>query len=161
MKTFKDMNGRSWSLSITIGSIKRVKGELDVDLLALDKKYSDIEDDTPLITKIALDIELFCNILYMLIKPQADELDITDEQFGASLGGEGIFDAQAAFYAELSDFFQGLGRSDLVAAIKAQEKIIKLSVEKVEKQIAGIDLEKTVETLDLSMFGKSSIDSPE
>jgi hypothetical protein len=50
MKTFSDSAGRVWTISLTIDSVKRVKGLIDADLLALDV------GDPPLITRLGLDV---------------------------------------------------------------------------------------------------------
>jgi len=153
MKNFKDIENREWSISLTISSIKRVKSLIDVDLLALD------QGTPPLLTRLALDIELFCNVLYLLIKPQADKRELSDEQFGEALDGDTILKAHECFYQELEDFFQGLGRSDLVKAIQAQKKVINLAVKKVEETINQIDLEKVLGNIDVPISGKSSTSS--
>ena len=96
-------------------------------------------------------------MIYCLIKPQADKLGVTDEQFGQSLGGDAVLAAQTAFYEELVDFFQKRGRADRVKAISAQQKMIALAIKKVEADLANLDLTKQIEKI----FSSSSTNLPQ
>jgi len=109
MKTFTDTAGRTWTLALTIDAAKRVKGLLDVNLLELEA------GDPPLLTRIGTDVILLCDVIFALVKPQADASGVTDEQFAAALGGETILAAQTALYEELVGFFRGLGADDRIA----------------------------------------------
>ncbi len=151
MKTFTDTAGRTWTLALTIDAAKRVKGLLDVNLLELEA------GDPPLLTKIGTDVILLCDVIFALVKPQADASGVTDEQFAAALGGETILAAQTALYEELVGFFRGLGRSDLAKAVDAQRRMIDLAVRRIETRIDKLDLEAAIETT----LGESSTNSPE
>lgn len=132
MKTFKDSTGRSWEITLTVGSVKRVRALLDVDLLAIE------EGDPPLLTRLATDVILLCDVIFVLVKPQADKLDVDDVEFGESLGGEVIADAQDAFYEELVLFSQSRHRMDLVKAIKSQRELIEVGRTRVESAIEKV-----------------------
>lgn len=150
MKTFTDSAGRTWTLSLTLDAAKRVKGLLDVNLLELER------GDPPLLTRLGTDVILLCDVIFCLVKPQADASGVTDEQFGAALGGEAILAAQTALYEELVDFFRKAGRADLARAVAAQRRIIDLAVERTEARIESFDLEAAVESMD----GEPSTSSP-
>jgi hypothetical protein len=150
MKTFTDTAGRTWTLSLTIDAAKRVKGLLDVNLLELEA------GDPPLLTRIGTDVILLCDVIFALVKPQADTSGVTDEQFAAALGGETILAAQTALYEELVGFFRGLGRTDLAKAVDAQRRMIDLAVRRIETRIDKLDLEAAIETT----LGESSTNSP-
>jgi hypothetical protein len=150
MRTFTDSAGRTWTVSLTIDAAKRVKGLLDVNLLELEA------GDPPLLTKLGTDVILLCDVIFAIVKPQADAAGVTDEQFGAALGGEVILAAQTAFYEELVDFFRKLGRTDLAKAVDAQRRMIDLAVRRIETRIDRLDLEAAVE----STLGEPSTSSP-
>jgi hypothetical protein len=114
MRSFRDSADTVWEVSLTVGAIKRVRGNLDVDLLALEQGHP------PLITRIGTDVVLLCDIIYCLIKPQADKAGISDEQFGGRLGGE-------------------------VIQNQSQVKVVELAVGRAEMRLEGLDLEKLVE----------------
>ncbi|HEV57106.1 MAG TPA: hypothetical protein ENN87_06360 [Phycisphaerales bacterium] len=138
MRTFADNAGRTWTITLTIDAAKRVKRLLDVNLLELEA------GDPPLLTRLGTDVILLCDVIYVLIKPQADAAGLTDEQFGAALGGEAILAAQTAFYEELVDFFRKLGRTDLARAVDAQRRLIDLAVARIETRIETLDLETAI-----------------
>jgi len=140
MKTFTDTAGRTWTIALTIDAAKRVKSLLDVNLLELEA------GDPPLLTRLGTDVILLCDVIFALVKPQADAAGVTDEEFGRALGGEAILAAQTALYEELVDFFRKLGRGDLAKAVDAQRRMIDLAVARIETRIDGMDLEAAIET---------------
>ena len=150
MKTFPDTTGRTWTIALTIDAAKRVRSLLDVNLLELEA------GDPPLLTRLGTDVILLCDVIFALVKPQADAAGVSDEQFAAALGGETILAAQTAFYEELVDFFRKLGRGDLAKAVDAQRRIIDLAIARIETRIDRLDLEAAVETT----LGEPSMSSP-
>ena len=96
MKTFKDNAGRSWSISVDIATIRRVRKVLGVNLVA-----SDLAD---ILKKILGDPVLLCDILYVVCKPEADKEGISDEDFGRAMAGDAIEHATVAFLEALADF---------------------------------------------------------
>ena len=169
MKTFNDSAGRTWTVSLTLDAAKRVNSLLGVNLLDLDgrtdKKPQEGGEDRPaelpLLTRLGTDIILLCDVIFAIIKPQADKAGVSDEEFGAALGGEVIFAAQTAFYEELVDFFRQLGRSDLARAIDAQRRMIELTVQGIETRIDGLDIEGEVDAILAGTPGGLSQNSPE
>jgi len=150
MKTFTDSAGRTWTVALTIDAAKRVKGLLDVNLLELEA------GDPPLLTRLGTDVILLCDVIFALVKPQADAAGVSDQEFAAALGGDVVLAAQTAFYEELVDFFRKLGRGDLAKAVDAQRRLIDLAVRRIETRIERLDLEAAVE----STLGEPSTSSP-
>lgn len=97
MRTFKDTAGRDWTISINVATVKRLRDVLQVDLMDV------IEGD--LLRRLYSDPILLVDVVYVLVKPQADELGVTDEQFGAAMGGDSIEFATKAMVEEIVDFF--------------------------------------------------------
>lgn len=155
MKTFTDSADRTWTVQMNIGAAKRVRDLLNVDLLALDK------GDPPVITRLGIDPVFLCDVIYVLVKPQADKEDVSDVQFGEAMGGEAIHQAQNAFYEELALFFRGLGRTDLATACVTQRKIIDMAVKRVNQRVKAVNLEELVTQAEEETFGNSSLNSPE
>ena len=139
MKTFVDSASRSWTLSMTIDSIKRVRDLLGINLVEPES------GEPPLITRLGTDVVLLCDVIYALVKPQADKLGITDVEFAAALGGDAILNAQNAFYEELVDFFLKCGRPDRSKAVAAQQKMIQLAVERVKLKIEQISPQEVLD----------------
>ena len=139
MKTFTDSAGRTWTISITVDAIRRVRDLVGVNL-------ADVTDgDPPLMTRLATDIVLLCDVIYAIVKSQADERGVSDEQFGQALGGDAIQAAHDAFWEALADFFRQLRRADQVRAIEKQQKLIGAAVAAADKQIEGIEVERLID----------------
>lgn len=142
MHTFTDLKNRTWTLSLTIATAKRVKSLLadrGVDLLQMET--TDSVSGIPLFTRLAVDIELLCDVIFACIQPQAVEAGVSDVQFGESLGGDVIFKARDAFFKEIIDFFRSLGRKEIVKAIQAQETLISNVVRRAEEKLENLDLD--------------------
>ena len=147
---FKDTVGKDWLVEINIGALKRVRGLLDLDLLALEA------GDPPLLTRLGLDIVLICDVLFALLKPQADAADVTDEQFAERLGGEVILAAHKAFYEELTDFFQSLGRNHMATAVQKQLEMIDAGTRLADEKLKEINIDAEAKLI----FGDQSTSSP-
>jgi len=129
MKTFRDTAGQEWTIALTIGAAKRLRDLAGIDLLALDA------GDPPLATRLTTDVILAVDALFVAIKPQADALGVTDEQFGERLGGTAAKDGLAALFEEMADFYQSLGRGDLARGITTQRTIMLQATERAEKAL--------------------------
>ena len=92
-----DSEGRRWSTAITVGTLKRVRDLVDVNLL-------DVFDGV-LLGRLADDPVLLANTLYAVCKPQADERNVDDEAFGELLVGDAIEDAAQALVHGIASFF--------------------------------------------------------
>ena len=110
MKTFNDNSGRSWAIMINIAAIKRVRSLLDVNLMEA------IEGD--LLERLSTDPILLCDVVYVLCKPEADQQNVTDEQFGQAMAGDAIEHATTALLEELVDFFPLARRRVLARALE-------------------------------------------
>lgn len=134
MKTFTDNSGRTWTLAITVDAIKRVQSLVKVNLAQILSPQR--ESTLPLLTELQADIVLLCDVLFALVKPQAESQQISDEQFGQALGGEAIASAHNAFWEEMISFFQKLPHGQAtVAAILKHEELVKQSVKTVTDKI--------------------------
>ncbi len=157
MKTFVDRRNREWTLDISVGSIKRVKSLVDVDLLqAVEGK---------LIEQLINDPVTLCNIIWALCKDQAMQAGVSEEQFGEAMAGKAIDDATEALLGELTNFFPLHRRQALAAAVQKQttilEKGTKMILEKInDPQTEARILSKLQRELDSVMSGESSTTSP-
>jgi hypothetical protein len=115
MKTFHDTAGREWAITIDVNAIKRVLkapieylGEpIKVNILEL------VEPDSPLLKKIADYPPLVCDVVYALCKPQCDEKQISDEDFGRAMGGDVLEKVLDCLIEETIDFFPDSRRAIL------------------------------------------------
>src|SRR5665213_2726181 len=108
MRSFNDSKGREWHLDITIDACRRVKkADLGVDLLNIEA------GKPPVMTRIATDVELLCNVCWAIVAPQAAQMEqpVDGYAFGQALGGAAIFAMQNAFWGAVGDFFRSLGKT--------------------------------------------------
>jgi outer membrane biosynthesis protein TonB len=139
MKTFVDSTCRTWTISLTVDTLKRVKSLLSVDLTRPD------DGDPPLHVRMFDDVCLLADVVFAAVKPQADAAGVTDEVFGQSLGGGAITAAAQAFLEEWTDFFRSRQRTDLVAMIQKYQTLMDRGVRAVEAEVATLDVEAAVD----------------
>ena len=72
MHTFNDTLGRTWTVTITVDAIRRIRSLLDINLLDA------IEGN--LLERLVMDPVLLCDILFALVQPEAQAKSITDEE---------------------------------------------------------------------------------
>jgi len=116
MPRFTDSTGREWSVELTFGDIKRIRSRMGVDLMGL------LDGDPPLVDRLRDDLELSLNLVFAAVEPEAVRLNVSDEEFGRSLGGPAAAGALAALWGAIADFFRGLRP----AATAAAERVMAL-----------------------------------
>lgn len=97
MSNWKDSQGRSWSMAVTISTVKRTRDLAGINLLDV--------FDGKLLSQLSQDPELLVNTIYAVCKPQADAAGVSDEQFGELLVGDAIEQAAEALVQGIIDFF--------------------------------------------------------
>lgn len=147
MKTFTDSTGRAWNLELTIAGAKRIKSICDVDLMDLQA------GEPPLLFRLEKDVILLMDVIFALVKPQADAAGITDQQFGQAMNGPAAGAAADAFWEELTDFFRST-RPALVELIESGRELEKARIESLRAS-----RERALEKI--KTLGQSSTSSPE
>jgi len=154
---FKDSQGREWIVEISVDTVKRVRTVLDLDLLSIADRESDV------LEKLLDDPVMLCNVLFVVVQPQAEKLGVGDEDFGRSLFGDVLDDATKAFLMGLADFFPRRRRELLKAALSKVDEVVDRLSDLAAKRLASgeldRELEKVVESA-LAKFGSSSTSSP-
>ena len=148
MKTFTDTAGRTWTLSLTLGTAMAVKAKLDIDLLQPEA------GDPPLLTRLGTDEMLLGEVLCCLLERQLETHKVSEDDVRAAFDGQTLLAAQQAFYEELIDFFRSRGRNDRAKAVAKQMAMIDAAVTAIETRIDGIDIDQTIR-------GAMSGESPE
>lgn len=153
MKTFTDAAGRTWTLSLTLGTAMAVKAKLEIDLLQPEA------GDPPLLARLGTDEMLLGQVLCALLESQFQSHKLTEEQVQAGFDGQTLLAAQKAFYEELIGFFRSRGRNDRAKAVAKQMALIEAAVKAVEERIDALD----VDALDIqqTICGATSGASPD
>ena len=136
MAQFKDSKGTAWDLQITVEAIKRVKSALGIDLGNVH------QGEPPQSARLDTDVVLLIDVIYILLRPQAEAKGISDVEFGESLGGDAAFAAREAFWRSLIDFFQRFHRTDAVAAITKQLDLVNHVIQWATQEIDKIPIEE-------------------
>ena len=135
MKFFKDVKGDDWEVEVTVATAIR--------LMNCSLKFN-IDDLQDYMHRLSIDPIFLCNVLYMVCKPQCDERKITDEQFGARLGGQAISDATDAFIQEALSYFPKFKRDAQLAIWTKQKEMEERLYKNMEVQTENPMLEKAV-----------------
>jgi hypothetical protein len=130
VKTFTDSTGQKWDLSVRFAAVRRVKDMLGLNLLSL------VEDKLKPLGELLSDPCRLVDVLYVLVKPQADAAGLSDVDFGERLDGESLEAAADAFLAELFNFFPD--RRAREALRKLREALVLVAKDQEEK-LAKLD----------------------
>lgn len=134
MRQFRDSVGRLWEIAIHVAAVKRVRSALGVDLAGL------IADGAKPLAQLLGDPCQFVDVLFVLCRQQAAAAGVSDEEFGAALGGDVLASAADAFMEELIDFFPDpRARDQLRRMIEAGKAIQSRLIEEAGKALSEID----------------------
>ncbi len=155
MRSFKDNQGRQWSVDINVAAIKRVRGLAGTDLMQV--------VEGTLIEKIVRDPVLLCDVVYALCKPEADARNVSDEEFGRAMAGDAIEAATAAVLEELVSFCPSpRDRANLGRVLQATRKVMDRARDLVEKKLDSGALDRLADRLlsEETTAGNSSTGAP-
>jgi hypothetical protein len=138
MKTFTDAAGRTWTLTLNLGTAMTVKAKLDIDLLQPEA------GDPPLLTRLGTDEMLLGEVLCAMLESQFATHNLTEDDVRNAFDGQTLLAAQKAFYKELIDFFRSRGRNDRAKAVAKQMAMIDAAVTAIETRIDRLDVEETI-----------------
>lgn len=160
MKCFKDNQNRNWTIVVNVATVKRVRSLLDINLLDVVKLDSNNKPNVDLLEQLASDPVLLCDVIYCICKLEADAQNISDEDFGAAMGGDAIEYGTTALLEELVDFFPEAKRLVLRKLMNAGEKV-KIQMEKALKlELDNPELDRKLEK-QVKEYITSSTSSPE
>ena len=145
MRTFKDNAGRTWSVTLNVLQMKRIRAHLGIDLVNVITLDAGGKVKVDLVDRIANDPCLLVDILWVCVEDEAKAAGVTDEEFGRSLAGESIEEATRAFLDELVDFFPGAQRLFLKKAVELSRKFGGEMTEALGKALEDPELERRVE----------------
>lgn len=160
MGTFKDTTGREWTITLTIGALKRIRSVAGLDLMPLfggqDKQESEA------VRTLLLDPMRMADVVYAAIKPQLDEAQINDEAFGELLAGP-VLAAAAEAFLDAATVFIGATQGDAAAgflrvATAKRDEARKAAWGQAATKLAAIDVGDRVKR---EMGGKLSTAPPD
>jgi len=156
MKTFTDTAGRTWTITLNLGTAMTVKDKLGIDLLQPEV------GDPPLLTRLGTDELLLGEVICCLLGSQLEAHKVTDADVRAGFDGATLLAAQKAFYEELVDFFRSRGRADRARAVETQAAMIEAAVKAIEERIGEMDVQEVIsDAISSQATGRETGSSPE
>ena len=153
MHTFNDTQGRTWTVTINVDAIRRVRALLNINLLET--------VEGKLLERLITDPVLLCDILFALIQPEAEAKQVSDEDFGRALGGDVLDHATTALLEELVDFFPSGRRQVFRKALEKLKQLEGIALETATRRLESSELEQQMAAALASTRGSSSGNSPE
>lgn len=160
MKTFTDNTGRTWTISVTVGTIKRVRALCGIDLANIISIEAGRTPDVGLLEQLAADPVLLVDVLYAVCKPEADTLNISDEDFGRAMAGDAIENATTALLDEVIDFFPEAKRKVFQKILSASRRFEAKSKQMLTELLADPELDARIDKA-LEQLTNSSGNVPE
>jgi len=165
--TWTDSKGQVWSMAINVHAIQRARNLVGVNLIDV--------FDGKLFVQLSDDPVLLVNTIYAVCKPQADERNVTDEQFGELLVGDAIDEATDTLVQGVLDFFP-TGRREVLKRLwektsKARSAATTLATNKLDSsridealeavmKEASDEIDRQIDTI-LNKHGNTSGSLPE
>lgn len=144
---FKARDGREYDLTVTMGVVKRVEREIGHRLTAIF-----VSDD--LRPKWIGDDLAFGQLLWVLVKPQAEAAGVSQEQFDDSLDGPTTRAAQREFLRSCSLFFEEPLRGQILLMIAGLDRFSELA--RTESQTVVAAAKEKLEAMDLKSLLNTS-----
>ena len=136
VKTFTDNAGRTWTVTVNVDAIKRVRDLAQVNLLEV--------VEGKLIERLVSDPLLLCDVIYCLCKPEADAKNVSDTDFGRAMAGDAIDAATTALLEELVDFFPQARRRVLAKALTKLRSLEQMVASRAETNLDSPELEHAI-----------------
>lgn len=153
MHSFKDTEGRAWTIGIHVLAVKRVRALAEVDLYAL------MDGSFEALGRLTEDPCKLVDVLYVLCRDEAERRGLTDEDFGRSLGGDSLQQAIEAFVAELVDFCPDPRRREALARMMETGKSLQTRMAaKMMGELDRLDLDDVERRL-IDSYGNSRASS--
>ena len=102
MKQFTDNTGKTWAINIVVGG--------------------------DLVERMSNDPVLLVDVLFAVLKTEADERGVSDEDFAYAMGGDSLYDAYSAFLDEMIDYLPPVQRPLLRKAADKSGEMMEMVV---------------------------------
>jgi hypothetical protein len=134
-QSFRDNRNRTWLVEINVSAVRRVRALVGVDLSAL------LEDKLQPLAALLDDPVKLCDVLFALCQSQAQDRQVTDEDFGAALAGDALEAAADALLEALVNFSPGRKRAALRGVMAKSRRMGERVLERVQKKVTEFDPE--------------------
>lgn len=146
MQKFKDEHGNEWELKLTIGAAKRLRDIAGISIFAPNNSGGETVSDNVL-TAMEYDDVCLMEIVSCLLSPQLLEKGITEAEFVDEATGVTVKNARKALGAEVVNFSQQTGRTNLARNLKMAMEMKEKMTQRIAEQLSHINVESTVSEL--------------
>ena len=136
MRSFKDNEGRVWTVAVNVASVKRVRALCGIDLASAVETSEDGRISASTLSRLATDPVLLVDVLYALSK---------DEDFGRAMAGDALDLAVTALIDEIVDFFPNPKRAFLKKVADAASRFGAESQKALEQALADPAFDEKVD----------------
>jgi len=127
MAAFTDVQGRAWEVAVNYGAMRRVRESLSVNLMEV--------VGGELLQRITSDPVLLIDILYWVLKPQADERNISINDFAEIFDGDTVYNASMALRDSIINFFPKDKRAAAKRMVERVDRIADEMWQKMEREL--------------------------
>ena len=151
---FTDAQGRTWNVGINVVSLERVRDLTGTDLL---------DDVGPALERMGRSVRLTVDVLYAVVKPQADAAGVSDVDFGEGLSGQAIASGYDHLLRGLVDFFQWNPTQHRVMkkAMEKSEQLQAKTIAYLEAKLESPELDRMLERELDALSARAFTDSPD
>lgn len=126
---------RTWELAIDVTQIRLVKDLVGVDL------HTAMDDGQAGLIALLRDTPRLVDVVFTLVRDQAKEAGVTDQDFGRALRGDTLDAMADAFVAELIDFFPSRVAIPLRHLVEKGKKVAQAMTSQALARLDAIDPE--------------------
>lgn len=137
---FADTTGRTWVIELNVSTVKRVEALTGVNVPRL------TADHCRPLAELLGDVIKLADVLFALVKGEADRLGVTDEEFGRSLSGEVLERAADSLVRALCDFFPRQ-RVLLRSLIAKAEEVESLARDRVTDRLTALTADQILRSI--------------
>lgn len=144
MTNFTDAKGRSWSLSVTVQTLRQVRARCDINLTDIILLRPGERPDTSLLERLANDPILLVDVLYAILEDEAEARQVDEKMFGEAMAGDAIEAATAALLDEVIAFFPQAKRLTLQRLMAVSRRFAEEQKKALQTLLESHALEKEV-----------------
>lgn len=152
MRSFVDTSGQSWPVVVNVETLRRVRDLTPTDLMGV--------LTGALLTELAQDYVRLCDVLFAVVKPEADARGVAQLAFSDAMNGEALDAGLDALLGELADFSPPLSRTRLTRAWGLTKQLRELESRIAEQRLSEINVEELADQAP-TIAGDSSGSLPE
>lgn len=150
---FHDRKGRHWNCALTIGTARKIKSDLGINLLG-----EGLQDS---VHKISMDPALLVDTLWVALQEQADEAGIEAGEFGESFDADSVEGAVKALTEAVLLFFPSSHREAIRVAIQRMDDLEAEAATTMREHLTDEEVqEKMKKAVRAAILGEPSGSSP-